>query len=44
MSSFILTSDLKLGYIELALPGVRHSAIVNPVGQLKTIAEWIASA
>ena len=25
---------LKLGYIEFAMAGVRHSAIVNPAGQL----------
>ena len=25
---------LKLGYIEFSMAGVRHSAIVNPAGQL----------
>ena len=35
--------ELKLGYIEFVMAGVRHSAIVNPAGLL-TIAEWMASA
>ena len=28
------TQQLKLGYIEFAMAGVMHSAIVNPTGQL----------
>ena len=27
-------NQLKLGYIEFAMTGVRHSAIVNPAGEL----------
>ena len=34
MMTRIETSLLKLGYIEFAMAGVRHSAIVNPAGQL----------
>ena len=31
---FSLLLLLKLGYIEFVMAGVRHSAIVNPAGQL----------